>query len=345
MRWVVIATAAAIGCGGSQSSDLGGAPDGGDDGGGGDATMVSDDGGDDGGGPLTADRACADLARAICGNYAACLPTVVVEVFGDVPTCLARLTPPCLLAMHAPASGATPSNVEACAQSRAALACDDLGSNQLGAACAILGTQPQGAACGSSWQCAGANSYCTGNGGFYLQTCGVCSTRSAAGGPCPSAGNDQGCQSGLRCIGTGAAAACTLTVPEGGKCDATHACEADLHYCDSTGTCAAYAPLGQPCDPTGAGARCSPVLGRCDSSTKVCTPTPFVPAGGACGGGTASCAAGQACPQSLDGGPPTCPAPLADGAKCGTAAAGGNCIYPATCPMGTCSVLDPATCK
>jgi hypothetical protein len=299
-------------------------PDGGASAGDG-ATAGGDAGGD--GKPISGEQACADLAASICNNYVNCVPYNIELAFGDAATCIAREQLPCLSALSANGSLATPARVSACAQARAAMSCDDLAFNRFPSACRIDGSLALGADCADDWQCAGANGYCK-----ALGACGACAALGAVGAGCSSFVD---CDTGLDCM----SGRCVPMMAEGATCDETHACGRGTFSCIK-GSCVRLAKAGDACSESG-GTPCSRGLG-CDTQTLVCAPLYVGKPGDACTFGQDPCAEQQTCVPAGGGLTGTCPAAVKDGASCnGTR----DCLPPAVCAGGTCQVPDPKNCK
>jgi hypothetical protein len=289
---------------------------------------------------INARQACTDYAASVCGTYHSCLPFYLQDGYGDVSSCVARRTPPCLSAFLGIGSGATPSSVEACAQAHIALSCSDYLSNKLPAACrTIQGSLPTGAPCGSGWQCAGPNGYCDVPQDGE-QVCGTCQTLSPAGGRCTW---DSDCQDGLRCP-SGGNTTCVVPGRLGAPCDFSRPCAGTL-VCVNGG-CATQPSAGAPCDEiAGASDQCDAFEGfaqglYCDGSH--CAQSTIGTAGHDCAGpvtsGVVRCVDFGGCTSA----PGHCPTVVSDGAQCGPSAV---CQPPSECVGGICVPPDAATCR
>ena len=278
----------------------------------------------------TPQQACTDVASSICNKLESCYPFDLALLYGDVATCTARAAIDCPAAIGAAGSVATAANLEACSQAYAAISCGDLVAQTRPPACEVPGTLAAGSPCGSDLQCAGSNGYCKVSTG----TCGVCSTRSAAGGPCVSTPD---CQSGLAC----SLGACVTPGAAGATCSATQPCEGDL-ACQN-GVCDQPLAAGAKCGPT---TSCNALLGDYCAPSGVCTQAQSAAPGAACGlstTGFTECAKGT-CKMAVASTTGTCESLAADGAAC-NAATGPGCLTPATCVNGACTIASPASCN
>ncbi|HEY8039035.1 MAG TPA: hypothetical protein VIF15_04545 [Polyangiaceae bacterium] len=291
-----------------------------------------------GGGGVSDAQACSDLAANICNQVASCAPFLVTVIYGDATTCASRFDATCPDTLAASGTGATASNVEACAQAYKAASCDDILSNNTPSACQIHGSLAAGQACGDDTQCAGDGGFCNVASG---QACGVCGTRAAAGAACAA---NKACQVGLVCaLPTGATTgSCVAPGAQGATCDAGHPCKS-LLTCFK-GTCAQPMEAGQACD--GVAQNCDYAKGLfCNPQTKVCATITTATGGGTCGyaNGTYSVCTGGATCQMGTGGTGTCQAAAADGATCGSN--GASCEQPATCVNNACALPNASACK
>ena len=283
-------------------------------------------------GDVTADQACSDYANAYCSAYANCSSFDGTLLYGSVSACVGRWKPICLSTINAPGTGFKPSVYESCAQAYASTKCDVLLSNGRPDACNVLGSLAAGAACGDDSQC--ATGYCKVD---FFETCGACTARVGLGATCTLS---RDCESGA-CIAPGK---CIAPAEAGGDCTAT-VCAGTLNCVGAT--CQPPASLADTCilnpDP------CDRDKGlSCDSATHKCVaPPPFASAGAGCfipgdagpgtGTPTATCTA-----DSLCGASNTCEAAIMDGAPCSTT--GANCLYPAECVSGACTLPNPSAC-
>lgn len=289
----------------------------------------------------SASQACTDLATNLCNKLDSCAPFLVTYAYGSASECATRLQINCPNVITANGSGATASDVEACAQALSSTSCADLESNSQPSACQIAGTLAAGTPCGANEQCAGPNGYCKIASGAV---CGACATLSAAGGTCSVNGD---CQTGLVC-GTAVGAtsgACVTPGAAGAMCDAAHPCQGTLGCYNAT--CSSPVEAGQACDVLAQ--NCDFGQGQyCDLSSKVCAQVQTATAGEACGHSASTntytvCANEAPCNGSSLTTPGTCGAVAADGAPCGPNMA--NCQAPAVCVNGACTVPDASSCQ
>jgi hypothetical protein len=286
-------------------------------------------------------QACSDLATNICNKLNSCAPFYVTIAYGSVSECTARAAIDCPQTISASGSGATASNVEACAQAYTSASCADLESNTAPSACTIAGTLTAGAMCGASQQCVGPNGYCKTSA---TAVCGTCATLSAAGAACTS---NSDCQAGLVC-GTAAGAtmgACVTAGAAGAMCDAGHPCGGTL-VCYNT-TCSAPVEAGGACDATAQ--NCDLTSGLyCNPTSKVCAQATTAAAGGSCGYSASAntytlCSSGATCNGETATTQGTCGAVAADGAACGSNMA--TCTAPAICVNNVCTLPNPQSCN
>lgn len=269
---------------------------------------------------------CNSVASTECNKIEQCAPAAMQEAYGDVQTCITRVTLGCKIFTAAPGGSMSSAQLSTCSSSISQMDCTAiLSGNFHPAGCPTAGTLANGAACFADSQC--QSGYCnTGS-----QNCGTCAGGNVkAGSPC-TANTD--CQGNLACINK----SCAQPVASGGSCSTISDCASGL-ACVS-GKCGAPLTLGQPC-----------TAGECGidaycGSQKTCEKLQVAASGQPCGivnGNVIQCSGGGSCniPQGKQQG--TCAAPIADGAKCD--ATNPNCLSPAQCINGTCSVSAP-TCK
>jgi hypothetical protein len=274
----------------------------------------------------TADRACADLAEALCGRIQTCSPFVLQAVYGGAAGCVQRTTLPCKPQLSARGSQTTPALIESCAKAVAVEGCADMLDNVQPAACRLVGELADGIACATSAQC--QSGYCRLPPGAE---CGTCVNRVTGHSACLA---DTDCASGLVCNqGT-----CLTPGLAGAPCGGpVQACARTLACIG--GTCKVPGALAAACD---APTDCDGTQGLfCNTSTKRCMQMLFAAANQPCGivgKNLVTCAGGATC---LGG---KCVAPAADGAGCDPLA-GRSCLANAACAAGKCSVPDPGTCR
>jgi hypothetical protein len=347
------AVALDLGCSSSSSDDSAAAGDAGSDG-----TTIVTDGGSSEASTITAAQACSDLANARCAKIDSCGGGFGVEVkYGDLATCESRLSAQCVLGLAAPNTGATPANREACSTSIAAEDCPTfLGTDAPDPCVPPAGTLAAGSACGAAAQC--QSTYCAIPVG---SACGTCATAPVAGDPCTATGECGG-RAGLVCAK--ATGTCVTAGVANASCDLTHPCAAE-YECVRTldagvaGSDDAGISLEGKCQlggtTVGTVCRGNVIDPRCEKSVyltcedRACAQDSFADAGAPCGdldGGAADCLAGGSCQNG------TCVAPAAEGSACDTVN-GPTCLAPARCigtdndggVTGTCTLVDPSTCK
>jgi hypothetical protein len=292
---------------------------------------------------LTAQLACADEANARCALQASCSTDGIQRIYGDLATCVVRVTASCEAALAAPGTGATPALAEACAQALPAVPCLNFETEALPTACLPpAGALAAGSPCAFSGQC--QSSFCNASG---TSACGVCAAKTVAGDSCATTG----CSVGLFCDPS--TTQCQPLGIAGTSCDAGHLCAPAL-YCDLTSNkCAASAAASATCDPARTTAPWCDTTQElyCDSGTSMCTAanpgttcSTFANGAEALATEPVHCSAGAACiPTGTNPGPGTCVLPAADGAACDPAA-GPPCLEPAKCDQGTCVVPGTQTC-
>jgi hypothetical protein len=341
-----------LGCSSSSSDDSAATTDSGSDG-----TTTQNDGGEVEASTITADQACNDLAVARCGKINSCGGGFgVAAKYGDEATCESRLKSQCVLGLGATGTGATAASREACATSIAAEDCPTFEGTDAPDPCVPpVGTLANGTACGVSAQC--QSTYCAIDVGV---SCGTCATAPAAGDACTATGECGG-RAGLVC--SRVTGMCVAAGVVNATCDPTHPCAAEyecVHTLDAGVTDDAGVSITGTCQlgATTVGAACRPgniVDPRCEKSVyltceaRMCAQDSFADAGAPCGdfdGGSADCTSGGSCQNG------TCVAAAADGTSCDTVN-GPTCLSPARCigaasdggVTGTCTLVDPTTCK
>jgi hypothetical protein len=177
-----------------------------------------------------------DHAPALCAKLAACAPFLLAAGYGDLAGCNARVTQICTEQNKSDGSGMSEPNLAACEAALATASCADVYANRV-AACVFHGDYADGATCGDNSQC--ESGFCDHGGGL----CGVCAPKSAAGGPCGAAGNDQ-CQTGLVCS---SGSVCVAPASVGGACDDATAPCLPGSFCTTAKTCALTVAAGQEC--------------------------------------------------------------------------------------------------
>jgi hypothetical protein len=294
-----------------------------------------------GGSGVTAQQACAELAKNVCAKFQTCPP---VFVGPNDSACEPSNQALCLDSVRAPHSGYTPSVVSACAAGIGAATCDDFYSTNPAACNPHGGTIQIGGACGDAWQCASGLCFSTTPG-----PCAICVEPVAKGGACDELGVP--CASGLICgrDETGQNSCQSRDVPLGGTCF-WDVCPGGA-YCKlgssspTQGICSPLPEAGQPCDPVLQ--ICANDV-ECNPSTMICQSTGgTVQPGAACGwiAGQYIACVGSNCLPNQSGDGSTCTAvtqAVSEGQACG--ADGGTCASGFQCIGGVCTDPGPTTC-
>jgi hypothetical protein len=327
--------------------------------GGNEFTTASDDGGPEGG-SISQSQACADSANAHCLRIQQCSAEVLTTDYGDVGTCVSRLTTSCLNSLNpltAPSTGGTAEKTEACAQAYPTWACDDYFDDRPPQACVqAVGALATGQACAFAVQC--QTGFCAITPG---KMCGACA-------PVPQAGDS--CAALTTC---GQLLACDTSVEQcssfaaaGAACNKAQLCGAGLWCVGSTstasGTCTpAVEQAGATCDPTGkTGPGCDRLAGlTCNSVSNECATIQYSATGQPCGGSVdnqlALCANAGTCAAAVgadaSAGETCSPTATAAFAPCDLVN-GPLCRDPARCILsgdagtaGTCQFPSAATCQ
>ncbi len=295
----------------------------------------------------------------------------------------------CQLLVNAPGASGADGAINQCAQDVSAATSTCSPASKSTACSTFMGSLTAGAACGASVQC--ASSYCkvpsVQSSGTTATACGVCADKIAIGQPCnqemgdtcvkgaicsqASSGTGSGtCKAqivndvGGACLGTDNATCkddlrcdyttkkCTALVAAGGTCKSDPDCATTL-VCGSNLTCAQPMAEGAACTvpvdgfaPTGCARNAT-----CSSTTKTCTSSTLVDAGGVCDYATKHYCRVGSCNTSVgdagSSGPPTgiCPTIIADGQACNATAKDTTCDAYADCIGGKCTLFDPSSCK
>jgi hypothetical protein len=291
----------------------------------------------------------------------------------------ARFERVCTDVLALPGSGASPSQLDACASALQSEGCDASRSPDP-QACKISGSLGGGSACVSGFQCAsGVCDYGTTispDGGTSSPACGVCVTPIPAGQPCGFGvvNGSSTCAEGTTCQYGSANPLCVaITYGDvGAACSSNGgaaSCKAGL-YCDfRTGKCAAQLDQGGACtqgdsckaplncvftpgststcqSPGQAGATCQ-VDGDCASGL-VCDTTSHCATPSWAGSGQ-PCSASIHCLVGVCALRPgmtsqVCPIVIADGQPCVTNDSTHTCDTFASCISGTCQLLGSASC-
>ena len=298
-------------------------------------------------------QACSDYGQAECAKRSSCSNGAnVTRDFGTLETCVARETLACAIGLAAPDTGNTPELVETCAESFAALSCDDFWVSNLPPACIPSGEKPDGAPCAFNAQC--STTYCN---NAKISTCGTCGGPPAMSSSCVSSS----CARGQECSITN-----VCFVPgtlDAGCMDNSYPCASEFSCIDGNngstpGFCqASLSDAGLPCG--GSLGECETVLGLSCGSTgsRVCGPLNLGAQGAPCGaldGGVyGACLVGSCYTDAgvaLAGQIGACKAAAADGDPCDIVF-GPPCLTPSRCIIsvpgatgGVCTVPSGATC-
>jgi hypothetical protein len=288
-------------------------------------------------GPPTVAKACGEYATDSCDALTACGPLALQLFYGDSATCVTRQTLSCTTDQMATGITRTTTDIVGCAQALRSASCADILGGNFPAICQIKpGTVVNGGGCGSSWQC--QSTHCE----KPTAACGTCSARQPAAGNCTSS---DGCNVGLVC----ANGKCVIPGAVGARCDGNDPCQSNL-YCTGSGSCATLVEVGGSCaDSSNAcdlanGAGCDPLM-----NSNTCVAVAIAKGGEPCGRVNNTftlCVEGDACPNlTLTNQTSVCASPAADGAACGTAAPGQNCVPPATCQLDLCRLPSTDSCQ
>ncbi|MEW5854186.1 MAG: hypothetical protein AB2A00_35760 [Myxococcota bacterium] len=309
------------------SSSTGTSSSSGDTGGTGSSTSSSSGGG------VTSEQACADYAQAFCGAYQECTPWLLAYRWGDLATCLARVSLVCPQGFTAPGSAITPDLVQGCTNVFSSLTCAQLATGITPVACRYPdGTRGNGEPCTFSHQC--ASGVCRVSG---TALCGVCAAAAQEGEDCNT---DSDCAEGLACNG----AFCVVPVARDGECGAVDICLGGL-VCDH-GFCEPPKQLDDICNPDAS--LCDARQGLyCNPATNRCQEIELVDDGDLCGvmpNTYRVCQTAGLCifPENSEVG--ECTGHAADAATCDDDN-GPRCLAPAFCFNGVCTLPDAQQCQ
>ncbi|HVT07150.1 MAG TPA: hypothetical protein VHO67_06820 [Polyangia bacterium] len=327
---------------------------------------------------ITVEQACSELATARCSLRSNCnLPDGargvgfgVRELYGDMPTCLAREALACTSALTAPQTGNTPGAVQLCVRAFMTYSCADFLDNVPPLSCTPAGPRASGAPCAFDSQC--QTGVCN---GVRAAVCGTCGDPPGLGEDCSAST----CARGARCLAAGET--CAPLGATADACDDTHPCDRGLSClvsgADTSGTCeiagtrvglecggkmrgcdatrglfCAGAPGSTTCQPLGLAGTMPDGDGGVTAANPDGGPTVPTPAGTPCGvladGSRIGCVAGTCVPQAAAG-LGACVPFAPDGYPCDTAA-GPGCMPPARCvpdadgTAGTCMIPNGADC-
>jgi hypothetical protein len=293
--------------------------------------------------PVSADRACSEVAAAECAKQDECRHNATLMYDGDLATCVQVHHDMCMAELASDGTGKSPDIAHECAGALPTMSCQSWLQGAMPSACTPSGTLDDGEGCAFDTQCSGG--FCSVSAG---DSCGTCAELPAAGDPC----FDAGCGPNMTCAADGT---CEPFVAVGGACDKTkHGC-APNSWCviasgAQSGTCQASGmELGAPCDSkkhTAPGCDFNDGL-YCSATTQKCVAIDYAEPGAACGpsdhsGSSTWCLAAN-CIAS------TCVALAKDGEPCDLDS-GLNCVSPERCVVagsgtsGVCEIPDAASC-
>jgi len=278
---------------------------------------------------------CAFYAERDCARWQACNAPDVRFFYGDIATCKERSALSCVSRLAATGTNETPSNVVQCAKAVAGLPCESyLDFERWPESCTIPpGNLQDGTGCVAPVQCQSGHCAISNK-----EACGVCKTVSRAGETC-SAPSD--CLYLMPCVN----GVCVPHPNLGEPCDAgERACVAGsaCRNIDASGLgiCEKLLPADAACDPQApAGEECDYTQWyACDTRTRTCLPTLDRP-----GGIGAKCVAKSDCDGVSFCEDQLCKARPRDGELC--VAGVKDCVFPARCIGGICTMRDPAVCQ
>jgi hypothetical protein len=285
--------------------------------------------------PPTVAQACNQFATSVCDALSACGALALQLFYGDSTTCVTRQTLSCTTDQMASGISRTTTDIVTCAKAVSGASCSDVLAQNFPSACQVTpGTVPNGGGCGSSWQC--QSTHCE----KPSAACGTCAARQPASGSCTT---DDGCNVGMVCANK----KCVVPGGLGNSCDDNNPCQGNL-YCGAAGACATLVELGGSCADSSSACDLANGAG-CNPLNKTCVAVAIAKGGEPCGiqnGTLTLCVEGDACPNLTAANPTSvCASPAADGAACGTAAPGQNCVPPATCQMNLCRLPSADSCQ
>jgi len=274
--------------------------------------------------------ACTTYASALCAQLASCARALLSAVYGELDGCRERTRRACERSASAADAVGTGAGIALCATALETVSCQDLLNNSPPEACRPLpGQRENSSACGEHAQCASLR--CA---RADAALCGRCAELASEGEPCAS---ESDCASGLVCT---TAQLCALPLAERGSCATDRPCGFPLAC--AAGSCSAPLSLGSHCDPKAD--RCNAYAGEvCGPLSLLCEPLRYERAAGPCGyvdGGWTACGRGATCVASGD--TSHCAPAAAEGEACSSR--GPDCLSPARCASGVCTVGSPAEC-
>lgn len=344
-------------------------------GGGGGVTSVTTSSSSSGSGTTSP---CDGFASAVCGWWSKCLGDVeVAATFGNMMTCLSRVSIACTQAVSAKGTSRTDSAFAACGDAIAGASCGGLARSSIVEflerhdnpfqyapplrACRFdLGPLTEGAACRDVWQC---------ESGF----CPACQCAPNSGQPGKACISGFECYPDAFCVGDPGNTQCVKGQPTGSPCSGTEPCGdvvgpylnclngvcaippayvegaegASCPYpnpycgpgllCSKAGLCVKRGQAGDACSGVGTKDTCGAGM-RC-AATQTCAPLKVLKQGDACVDSATDVICGGLGALCQNG---VCVGPIDDGAPC--AIPGAGCLWPGACTSGVCALSDPA-CK
>ena len=145
--------------------------------------------------PSSIEEACARWAKADCIVRQRCTSYSFEVSYGSMETCLLLLQRSCRLSLLTPGVGETAENRQSCGAVLEQQSCPDRVAGYVATGCQVVpGKLANERPCRTSSQCQGGA--CVFPQTTPSSPCGLCQSRSTAGGPC----NPGVCQPGLVCV-------------------------------------------------------------------------------------------------------------------------------------------------
>jgi hypothetical protein len=267
------------------------------------------------------------FSGALCNHVQTCAPRRLTQVYGTLDVCTSRLTLSLQSIMNLPDIGWTAAQLMACASAQTAQSCVDLADGKIPAACDIAGTRASGRGCRVTDQCASLRCSATAN------SCGQCLARAGAGATCAS---DNDCQHPLVCAVGATGGVCVTPGGAGATCDPTTTpCRYSLScrtaVCATPGTGGVSCSDHEDCDDRN-GWLCNAITRKCGSAipgnsclnAAIDGTVPYCNNNGLCTT-TGSCIAGAGDNQACS-------------------ATGAQCLFPASCVGGVCTLPSSSDC-
>ena len=258
-----------------------------------------------------------------------CVDLLSIPWFGDKATCENRYKLSCEKKMGLPDIGPTfTSSMQTCA-AKLSGGCEAMLDPSVLKCLSPAGIRSNGNACSGNVQCKSA--FCKKQAG---EDCGVCGPKVSAGSDCGD--DNDACDGNLSCI----AGKCgSATIVKGGEaCDGkTKVCGFGLGCVGNV--CKKQGEGGDACDPTHKHADCrlADKLLYCKADAKTCAKLAVADPGGDCSDGATICKGGV-CKSG------TCKKLAGDGEDCDESA-GKQCMVPAKCVKGICTLPSASKCN